>query len=239
MLAINFEEQIKLLVELQGFDTQIFKLEEDLESIPRKIKEMEDHFKDKTANLKSLEDGVKTLQVKRKEREGDLQAKEDAIKKFQTQMYQVKTNKEYSAFQEEIARAKADGSIIEEDIIKLFDLIDAENKKISQEKEFLKKEEAFLGEEKKKLSEEAGRAKAELDGLKTQRAALAGKVDGTLLPKYERIVASKGGLAVVPVANDSCQGCFRIMPPQVINEIKMNSALIFCENCARILYIEE
>jgi predicted nucleic acid-binding Zn-ribbon protein len=29
------------------------------------------------------------------------------------------------------------------------------------------------------------------------------------------------------------------MPPQVINEIQMKSALIFCENCARILYIEE
>jgi predicted nucleic acid-binding Zn-ribbon protein len=29
------------------------------------------------------------------------------------------------------------------------------------------------------------------------------------------------------------------MPPQVINEIKMKSSLVFCENCARILYIEE
>jgi uncharacterized protein len=238
-LVINFVDQMKLLVELQGLDTQIFKFEDDLESIPRKISEMEDHFKEKSANLKSLEDGVKSLQVKRKEREGDLQAKEEAVKKFQSQMYQVKTNKEYSAFQEEIARAKADGSLIEEDIIKMFDQIDAENKKIAQEKDYLKKEESVFGEEKKKLDEEVSRIKVDLEGLKSQRATLASKVDATLLPKYERIVSSKGGLAVVPVANDSCQGCFRIMPPQVINEIRMKTALIFCENCARILYIEE
>jgi len=238
-LVINIEEQIKLLVELQGLDTRIFKFEEDLESIPRKIAEMEDHFKEKSANLKSLEDGVKLLQVKRKEREGDLQAKEEAVKKFQSQMYQVKTNKEYTAFQEEIARAKADGSLIEEDIIKMFDQIDIENKKIAEEKDYLKKEESVLAEEKKKLNEEVARIKVELEGLKAQRTALAGKVDPTMLPKYERIVSSKGGLAVVPVANDSCQGCFRIMPPQVINEIRMKSALIFCENCARILYIDE
>lgn len=238
-MPVNFEEQIKLLVELQGLDTQIFKFEEDLEAIPRKIAETEEHFKEKSANLKSLEDGVKALQVKRKEREGDLQAKEEAIKKFQTQMYQVKTNKEYSAFQEEIARTKADGSLIEEDIIKIFDQIDAENRKIVQEKEYLKKEEALFAEEKKRLNEDAGRIKTELEGVRAQRATLATRVDPTILPKYERIVSSKSGLAVVPVANDSCQGCFRIMPPQVINEIRMKNALIFCENCARILYIDE
>ena len=57
--------------------------------------------------------------------------------------------------------------------------------------------------------------------------------------KYERIIKSKDGLAVVTIANDACQGCFRVMPPQVVNEIKMNDELVFCENCARILYIEE
>jgi predicted nucleic acid-binding Zn-ribbon protein len=238
-LAIDFSEQIKLLVELQGLDTQIFRREDELESIPQRIGEMDEHFKEKAVNLKALEDGVKALQVKRKEREGDLQAKEDAIKKFQSQMYQVKTNKEYSAFQDEISRARADGSLIEEDIIKIFDQVDAENKKVAQEKEYLKKEEIALAGEKKKLDEDSARIKKELEALKAQRAELAKKVDPKVLVTYDRIVASKDRLAVVPVANESCQGCFRIMPPQVINEIRMKDALIVCENCARILYIEE
>ncbi len=106
-------------------------------------------------------------------------------------------------------------------------------------KEFLKEEESKLNEEKKRLNEEAARIKTELGNLKTQRAELALKVDKDILKKYERIIKNRDGLAVVPVANESCQGCFRIMPPQVINEIKMKSDLIFCENCTRILYIEE
>jgi predicted nucleic acid-binding Zn-ribbon protein len=238
-LAVNFSEQIKLLVELQGLDTQIFRLEDELEAIPVAIKDAEDRFNAKSAGLKSLEEGVKALQLKRKAREGDLQAKEDAIKKFQSQMYQVKTNKEYTAFQEEINRTKADGSLIEEDIIKIFDQVDAENRKIAVEKESLKKEEASLAAEKKKLEADGVRIKAELETLRAQRTAMAAKVDPTVLPKYERIVRSKDGLAVVPVSGESCQGCFRVMPPQVINEIRMKSDLIVCENCARILYIEE
>ena len=117
----NLEEQIKLLVELQGLDTQIFKLEDELESIPKEIKDKEDDFKEKSGNLKKLEDNLRALQVKRKEKEVELETKEGSIKKYQTQMFQVKTNKEYTAFQEEIGRARADNSLIEEDIIRLLE----------------------------------------------------------------------------------------------------------------------
>lgn len=235
----NLEEQIKLLVELQGLDTHIFKLEDELESIPRMIKAKEEEFKEKTADLKKVEDGIKTLLLKRKEKEGELEAKEGVIKKYQTQLYQVKTNKEYTTLQEEIGRAKADNSLIEEDIIRILDQIDIENKKGAKEKELLKQGEAVLNEEKKKLNEDASRIKGELEKLKLQRSELAAKVDKKILAKYERIVKSKDGLAVVSVANEACQGCFRILPSQVINEIRMKTDLVVCENCARILYIEE
>jgi len=235
----NLEEQIKLLVELQGLDTHIFRLEDELEAIPQTIKNAEDAFKEKSASLKKLEEGLKALQLKRKEKEGDLDAKEGTIRKYQTQLYQIKTNKEYTALQEEIGRVKADNSIIEEEVIKILDQIDAENKKIQKEKEFLKEEEVRLSEEKKKLGEKSVRIKSELEGLKKQRTELAQKVDKNVLSKYERLVKNRDGLAIVPVSGEACQGCFRVMPPQVINEIRMKKELIFCENCTRILYIEE
>ena len=228
-----------MLVELQGLDTRIFKLEDDLAAIPATIKNKEAEFKAKDAGLKKLEDELKSLQVKRKEKEGELAAKEGNIKKFQQQLNLVKTNKEYSALQEEIGRAKADNSIIEEDILKIFDEVDAENKRIAQEKEFLKSEEAKFAEEKKKLLGEEGRIKTELDGIKAQRQTLAAKIDKNILKKYDRIIKSKDGLAVVTIVNEACQGCFRVLPPQVTNEIKMGKDLIFCDNCARILYLEE
>lgn len=236
---VNLEEQIKLLVELQGLDTQIFKLMKALESIPEEIRNMEEAFEEKMSTLKQMEDGLRSLQVKRKEKEVDLEAKEGTIRKYQIQLYQIKTNKEYTALAQEIARVKADNSLLEEEIIKMLDKIDIENQKISKERGLLKSEEIKLSEEKVRKGEEAKRIEGELGGLKAQRIELAGKVDGSILPKYERIIRSKDGLAVVPVAGDACQGCFRILPPQVINEIKMRQELIFCDNCARILYIEE
>ncbi len=236
---INFEEQIKLLVELQRLDSQILKLEDELGAIPERIRELEGAFNDKSADLKKHENNVKELQLKRKEKEGDLQTKEGTIKKYTSQMYQVKTNKEYTALQEEIGRVKADNSLIEEAILNIFDQVDAENKEIASQKEFLQKEEAAMAQEKKKLDADTLLIKADADRLKATRGELAAKVDQKLLVKYDRILANKDGLAVVPITGESCQGCFGRMPAQVINEVRMKSAVICCENCTRILYIEE
>ncbi len=236
---INTEEQIKLLVELQNLDSKILKMEDELNSIPEKLLKLEGDFNEKSANLKKHEDDTKALQLKRKEKEGELQVKEDTIKKYTSQMYQVKTNKEYTALQEEIGRVKADSSLIEEDILKIFDQVDAENKEITAQKEFLKKEDVVMREEKKKLDADAIHIKSDLDRLKAQRAELAVKVDQKILARYDRILANKDGLAVVPITGESCQGCFGHMPAQVINEVRMKSSIICCENCTRILYIEE
>ena len=78
-----------------------------------------------------------------------------------------------------------------------------------------------------------------MEKIKAQRGALAEKVEKNVLEKYDRLLKNRDGLALASVVGDSCQGCFRIMPPQVINEIKMNNELVFCDNCARILYLEE
>ena len=236
---VNLEEQVKLLVELQGLDTQIFRRDRDLFEMPENLRRLDEAFKEKMTNLKALEENLKMLQVKRRDKENDLESKEGAIKKLQSQLYQLKTNKEYTTMQGEISRAKADGSIIEEDIIKILDQIDAENQKAAKEKEFLKGEEAKLSEEKRKVEEETKRIRSELDNIKAERQTLAEKIDKKVLTRYERILKSKDGLAVVAVAGDSCQGCFRIMPPQVIHEIRMKKDLVICENCARILYIEK
>jgi predicted nucleic acid-binding Zn-ribbon protein len=239
MEKISLEEQIKHLIELQGLDTQVFRLRSELEAIPKEVARLEDNFKANTATMRTLEDSVKTLQVKRKERELDLEGREANIKKMQTQLYQLKTNKEYTTMQQEIERSKADKSLVEDDIIKLLDEIDATNKKVATEKESLKSEEAKLNQEKSRLSGEAKEKEARLEALSQTRKAQAGEVDKTMLAKYERILKSKNGLAMAAVKGDACQGCYRVMPPQVINEIRMKQEIIFCGNCARMLYIPD
>ncbi|NQT46640.1 MAG: hypothetical protein HQ593_04085 [Candidatus Omnitrophica bacterium] len=233
---MGLEEQIKLLIELQKFDSDIYKLKGELDTIPVHMRGLEEDFEGKKAALNAAQDHLKNIQVKRKEKEGDLQVKEGVIKKHQAQLYQVKTNKEYSALQQEIGGLKADCSVIEEDVIKYLDEIDEAQKRIEKEKELLSVQENKFKEEKKIKESEAKKIQADIDSLNNERKSLAEKVDKQTLSRYERILIGKGGLAVVPVVGDACGGCHMNLPPQVVNEAKMRIELVFCGTCARILY---
>ena len=82
-------EQIKILVELQKIDSQIYRLKKELESQPAIKQKIETDFEKKKSHLKAAEDELKSAQLKQKEKEGDLQSKEEKIKKLQAQLYQA------------------------------------------------------------------------------------------------------------------------------------------------------
>jgi len=235
---MNITEQIKLLIELQKIDTQIFDLERKKKEGPLNIQRLDEAFKKRSEILKEGQDGLKALQVGEKDKENDLASKEEMIKKYQSQLYSIKTNKEYTAMQQEIGGHEADKSVLEEEIIKILDDVEAKKKEIEEKKTVLKKEEETLNEEKAKVKSQTKEIETRLGTLTKERQDQAARVDKSMLNKYERVLKGKDGLAMVAVANDACGGCNMNLPPQVINKIMMKNSLIFCESCARILYIE-
>ena len=231
--------EIQLLVQLQKLDSEIFKLKKRKTDIPNLIKNLEEEFKKKQEEIKQVEEEFKALQIKHKNKENDLTTKEDTIKKYQIQLFQIKTNKEYTAMQQEIEGVKADKSALEDEIIAILDEVDEGKKKIDQAKAELKEKENKLNSDKKKMEDELKDIESKLSQLEANRTEEADKVDKNTLSKYERILYGKDGLAMAPVVDEACGGCHLNLPPQVINEIRMSKDMIFCESCARILYIEE
>ena len=232
------EEQIKMLIELQELDGEIFNKKRILDAIPEKLKEFDRILEEKSTNLKNLEEESKKIQVKHKEKEMELKTKEETIKKHQGQLYQIKTNQEYTALEKEIGSAKADVSILEEDIINLLEEVDQIKKDVTKEKEVLEAEKKKIEVEKKKIEEEKNTIEAGYNNLNEKRKEFAGKVDKKILSRYERILQKWDGLALVSVVGGACGGCNMNLPPQVINEAKLKEGLTFCGNCARILYSE-
>ena len=59
-----------------------------------------------------------------KAQELELQTREASVQKLKGQLFQLKTNKEYTAMQHEIDTLKADNSLLEDAILKTFESID-------------------------------------------------------------------------------------------------------------------
>jgi predicted nucleic acid-binding Zn-ribbon protein len=63
-------------------------------------------------------------------------------------------------------------------------------------------------------------------------------VKAEYLDRYTRLRESKGGLAVAKIENDVCTGCRLSIRPQASIELRKYRTLLFCDNCARIMYVE-
>ncbi len=238
MTTISIADQLKILIELQKLDVEIYRLRRQLNAKPVETARLKEEHARMAQGLQAADARYKSLEVKRNQMETDLGLKEQQIRKFQGQLYQVKTNKEYSALQLEIEGLKADKSVLEEEILKWMEEVEKAKAQVAFEKERLRSEEASLNGRLALIEQESKEIQASIAQLQNGRAALTPKVDPPVLSQYERILERKEGSALVPVRDDACGGCNMKLPPQAINEVQMNARLIPCEFCARILYIE-
>lgn len=237
MAVPDLKTQIANLAKLQMVDTEIYTLKREKEMIPQEIKLLEAAFEEKKSSLAQAEKVSLDLQKQKKDKEGELAQKEEATKKLQGQLYQLKTNKEYQTMLQQIADSKADGSVIEDKILELMDKFDQSKADIDKEKQKLQQEEKVFNEQKKKVDERLKVIDGRLSQLDAQRNQAASNVAKEILSEYDRILKNRDGLAIVTVKGDSCQGCNMSVPPQVINLIKMYDRIITCEICNRILCI--
>ena len=235
---IDLKTEIGKLVQIQKIDSQIYDLESRKRSFPARLDEMDRSLEEKTEGCELAEEKLKKLRVLKNEKETDLQASEEKIKKHESELYQIKNNKEYKALQQEIENIKADVSLLEEEIIGLFDEIETAAAKLQEEKELFENEKASVEKEKDIIRSEEKELDKELTSLKQQREDMSGEVDTSLLDLYSRILVHRGRTAMSRLSGEFCSECNMHLRPQVINEIRLRKKIVQCENCARILYVE-
>ena len=238
MTTASILDQLKVLVDLQQIDLKIYQLQAQIDTEPEEVARIQGQKATLAEELKSTEEKYKTTEIRRKEMEIDLGGKEEKIKKLQGQLFQLKSNKEYSAMQKEIEGLKADNSVLEEEILKFMEQSDEIKKQVETERQGQKSRESSFDQELAQLEQEKQTSLQEIEKFNQGRSQITSRVEPKILSRYERILERKEGQAMAPVRNGSCNGCNMVLPPQQINEIQLGVTLITCDQCARILYIE-
>ena len=232
------EQDLQLLREIQEWDREIYLLRGILEEIPSELSELNRVFESAKSELARLQEDLKGLQLKQKEKEMELLTKEQNIKKYEAQLTQVKTNKEYGSLQSEIVSLKADNSLLEEAIINLIDQVEGFQSRMDAQRKKLSQCESALQEKKGELDQKGKEIEQKIGALQGQKREKIKAVNPEVATLYERIVTKKRGLAMVKVDDEVCPACQMQLRPQVVNEVKMKERIILCDNCSRILYTD-
>ena len=240
MPTVSVKDQIKKFIELQKIDSEIYKIKKDLDLQPKNLAEIEAEFEAKKSHLKALEQRFKQLQIERMGLDLELKEMDEQVARGNAQLMQLKTNKEYSAKITEIEGIKADKSVLEDKTLAMMEEIETIQKQMAEEKEKLSADEQVFVEHKKRIETETQAIEQKIEELKKGRGAINAGLDANTLAQYERILGKKQGLAIVPVLKgNKCGGCYMNLTQQKANEIRAYKELIHCENCVRIIYLEE
>ena len=230
------KEQLELLWELQTIDLDLKNIEEGRDRYPRELKRLDDKCQIEKERLQKEKEKIELLEKERRQKEGHLNSEQEKIKRTEGRMFEVKTNKEYQAFLTEIETIKESTSREEEGILQLLDDIDEVKKNLSKkEKEIVLILEKIEGE-KKVIQEKMARDDEGWKKQMARREALTKQLKSNYFRLYNTLKAKRRDVSVVRVKEETCQGCFLNIPPQLFIEVQKNNALIQCPHCNRILY---
>lgn len=232
------KEQLDLLWELQKIDLQLKSLKESEEGYPKEIKRLDEKQKVEKEKVQKERERVELLEKERRHKEGQLSLEQEKVKKTEGRMFEVKTNKEYQALLTEIDTLKGVSSREEEEILQLLEEIDDLKKNLSKREKEIAATLAKIEGEKKALQEKMTCDQEALKKEGARREAVTKRLQSNLYKLYNTLREKRNGVGVVSVKQETCQGCFVNVPPQMFIEVQKDNALIRCPNCNRILYWE-
>lgn len=223
------------LMRLQEIDKRLMELESLKGDLPDQIEELSNRLSSLKENLSIDRQDLETVKKQSRTIEQDIQYLSEKLKKYQEQIYSVKTNKEYDAITAEIETLEKQ---LEERELKGVESLEKEDN-LTAEIDLLAIQsselEKRLDEKKYELQEKLIQTHTEQNKLKNERDELTLTVDRRFLATYERIRKGRDGIALAEVSNYTCNACNATIPAQTVVEIRKMDRIITCEVCGRIL----
>ena len=232
-------EEIKMLIQLQELDATVRSLKLTKEKLAKEAAEADRTAQAEKQSLTDKSSEAKSFRMALDKRELDLKECEGRIKKLEVQLNTVKTNKEYAAFQHEILGLKADKSRIEDQILKMFEQSEQQQKEIKLLAANAADAAAALSERRKAIQTALQDADARAARIQQERVELSEKIPPAFRNPYERLLTRADGRAMAACRNYVCSGCRMSLTANTVSLLMGGDKLVYCQSCGRILYIAE
>jgi hypothetical protein len=231
------DQKLQTLISLQAIDSRIAALEADAARLPREIAAIHAGIEDARKQVEQAKAQLDAARKDQRAKEKDLEVVQGKRSKTEARLYEVKTNKEYSAVLIEIEDIKQEKGRMEEEVLVLMEAQERLTGDIREAEARFKQRETEGRRQEATAKELLGVVEADLAAVRTARKELAGQLPGPILADYDRILRARGGLALVPVTKPNfCGACRMTITPQRLQELRAQASLIPCESCGRYLY---
>ncbi len=228
-------EDLENLKLLQEIDLRIHQQELAQKQFPDTVNELDGAIKQAKESLDNFQTKLSKTQNEAKSLDEQIQKSRELLEKSQSRLNSIKTNREYDAVHAEIENQKNSINTIEMHKKNLLDEIERLNTAIEEKtKEYqqIKSEnEPQISELKKKIAA----IDSTIADIVKERNEIVPKISKPILRTYDMIRKKrKTGNALSNVTGKTCAVCYKVLEPQLYNEIKRGRKMILCQNCGSI-----
>ncbi len=232
----SVEQKLKALWSLQSIHSKVDRIRQIRGELPMEVADLEDEIAGLETRIEKIRTELDDQEDAIVLRRNMIKEAEAAIKKYESQLNEVKNNREYDAITKEIEIQGLDIQVSEKKIRETEFEIRNKTEVYEATQQALAEANSELEIKKGELDTITAETEKEENALTSEAEKAEEGIEERLTKVYYRLRDSfKNGLAVVSIDRDSCSGCHNKIPPQRQLEIRQRKKIVVCEHCGRVL----
>jgi predicted nucleic acid-binding Zn-ribbon protein len=231
-------DSIRDLLVLQDRDRRLLSLAKDLERLPQEEARAKTKLAGDQAAVSKATDDLRANELAVKKVELDAETRRNTIVRLKHQQFETRKNDEFTAIGHEIKRYEAELDGFETRELELMEESDRLRTLLHDAEAALTKTQEIVNQDLASIAERKKNLLAQTAELRAEREKFAAAADSSVLPLYERLLKTKGGVAIAPLHEGRCGGCHMKLVASTVIKVQGGKEIAQCEDCGRILYAD-
>jgi len=212
--------------------------ERERDTVPVELTAVDRDYKEKLEAVQRIKQRLLEAEVEHRRAEAELADQQEKQKKYQAQLRNVQSSREYSAVLNEMDGVEKQIRASEDKVLGLEEELETSREDLQKREKNLPLETQEHEEKMKDWRAAQRLINEELQKAQQEILEIEARMRPRELAEFRRLIEKKGGLAVVRVVNNSCSACHVKVRPAAMQVLKAGSEIIYCDSCRRILYYD-
>jgi predicted nucleic acid-binding Zn-ribbon protein len=232
------KNKLDLLEELQEVDQQIDALRTAQEGLQVELRGINQGVDVAREEVATLESSLAQLETEKSELEVTHAAELENISRSETNMKEIKTNKEFQAVGREITAARKQVADLEEHLLQKISQIEELSGELAAKKSRCEELAENAAQRITEKQAEIDKIQSDIDADIVRRESVTKGIPASLVKKFTILREQRRGQALAIARDGYCMGCNMQLPPQLFNNLYKYEELLSCPHCQRILILK-
>ncbi|GAA5127425.1 hypothetical protein JIN84_08710 [Luteolibacter yonseiensis] len=233
------QDEVRALLILQDRDRRLLALAKDLEKLPQDEARAKAKLAGDESAVAKAHQALLDSELRVKKIELDAETRRTTIKRLKLQQFETRKNEEFVALGHEITRYERELDDFETKELEAMEEVDGFRTALKTAQAALDQTKTLVQEDLAVIKQRHERMDDERKEVSAEREKLVGNAPVSVLPLYTRLMKTKAGLAIAPLRDGKCEGCHMRLIASTVMKVQTGKEIAQCEDCGRILYMED